>query len=276
MAKKHTVLVTGASTGIGRATAEYLAERGARVLAGARSPAALDSLERIDGVTAIQLDVCDQRSVEAARRRAEGIAGHLDGLVNNAGTAVAGPWMDVSPEMLQAQLEVNLIGVHRVTRAFFPMLLAARGTIVNISSTGGRVAMPFMGPHVASKFALEALSDSLRRELATCGVAVCVVQPGAIRTPIWTKTDPDRAVASPLFGDRARAFGRMWIERAARNGMPPARVARVVARALAAASPRPRYLVTEANLTTRLAGWLPDRWLDAIVARAVRGAVAAT
>ena len=266
------VLVTGAGSGIGRASVEYLAARGDHVFAGARNDRDLGELGRLRNVIPLRLDVTQPESVDAAVARVRGLTDTLDGLVNNAGSVVAGPLMDLTPEQMRDQLEVNLVGVHRVTRAFFPLLLAARGHVVNISSTGGRVAMPFMGPYVASKFALEAFSDSLRRELGPCGMKVSVIQPGAIRTPIWDKTDPEDApVADSIFAERARAFGRLMVERARSGGLPPVTIARAVHKALGSRRPRPRHLVTEANLMTRIASLLPDRWLDLAIARFTLG-----
>ncbi len=266
------VLVTGAGSGIGRASVEYLAARGDHVFAGARKDRDLGELGRLRNVIPVRLDVTQPESVDAAVARVRGLTDTLDGLVNNAGSVVAGPLMDITPEQMREQLEVNLVGVHRVTRAFFPLLLAARGHVVNISSTGGRVAMPFMGPYVASKFALEAFSDSLRRELEPCGMKVSVIQPGAIRTPIWDKTDPEDApVADSIFAERARAFGRLMVERARSGGLPPVTIARAVHKALGSRRPRPRHLVTEANLMTRIASLLPDRWLDLAIGRFTLG-----
>ena len=271
-ATARSVFVTGASTGIGRAIVEYLAARGDHLFVGARSDRALGELGRLRNVVPVRLDVTQAGSVAAAVARVRGLTGTLDALVNNAGSVVAGPLMDVTPEAMSAQLEVNLVGVHRVTRAFFPLLLAAKGHVVNISSTGGRVALPFMGPYVASKFGLEAFSDSLRRELAPCGVKVSVIQPGAIRTPIGDKTDPhDARLDGSIFAARARAFGRLMLERARTGGRPPATIARAVYQVLGSRRPRPRYLVTEANLMTRIAGLLPDRWLDFAISRAIPG-----
>ena len=267
-APARKVLVTGASSGIGRASVEYLAARGDRVFAGARKDRDLDELGRLRNVIPVRLDVTQPGSVDAAVARVRGLTDTLDGLVNNAGSVVAGPLMDVTPEEMREQLEVNLVGVHRVTRAFFPLLLAARGHVVNISSTGGRVAMPFMGPYVASKFALEAFSDSLRRELGPCGMKVSVIQPGAIRTPIWDKTDPEDApVADSIFAERARAVGRLMVRRARSGGLPPVAIARAVHKVVGSRRPRPRHLVTEANLMTRIASLLPDRWLDLAIGR---------
>ena len=266
------VLVTGAGSGIGRASVEYLAARGDHVFAGARKEWDLGELGRLRNVIPVRLDVTQPESVGAAVARVRGLTDTLDGLVNNAGSVVAGPLMDITPEQMRDPLEVNLVGVHRVTRAFFPLLLAARGHVVNISSTGGRVAMPFMGPYVASKFALEAFSDSLRRELGPCGMKVSVIQPGAIHTPIWDKTDPEDApVADSIFAERARAFGRLMVERARSGGLPPVTIARAVYKVLGSRRPRPRHLVTEANLMTRIASLLPDRWLDLAIGRFTLG-----
>ena len=271
-ATARNILVTGASSGIGRAIVEYLAARGDHLFAAARKDRDLDELGALQNVVPVRLDVTRAESVDAAVARVRALTDTLDALVNNAGSVVAGPLMDVTPEAMRAQLEVNLVGVHRVTRAFFPLLLAAKGHVVNISSTGGRVALPFMGPYVASKFGLEAFSDSLRRELAPCGVQVSVIQPGAVRTPIWDKTDPhDARLDGSMFAPRARAFGRLMLERARTGGRPPATIARAVHRALGSRRPRPRYLVTEANLMTRIASLLPDRWLDFAISLATRG-----
>lgn len=271
-APARKVLVTGAGSGIGRAIVEYLAARGDHVFAGARKERDLGELGRLRNVIPVRLDVTQPESVESAVARVRGLTDALGGLVNNAGSVVAGPLMDVTPEEMREQMEVNLVGVHRVTRAFFPLLLAARGHVVNISSTGGRVAMPFMGPYVASKFALEAFSDSLRRELGPCGMKVSVIQPGAVRTPIWDKTDPEDApVADSIFAQRARAFGRLMVERARRGGLPPVTIARAVHKVLGSRRPRPRHLVTEANLMTRIASLLPDRWLDLAISRFTLG-----
>ena len=266
--RTRRVLVTGAGSGIGRAIVEYLAARGDSVFAGARRDRDLGELGRLRNVIPVRLEVTRAGSVDAAVAQVRALSDTLDVLVNNAGSVVAGPLMDITPEEMTAQLEVNLVGVHRVTRAFFPLLLAARGHVVNISSTGGRVAMPFMGPYVASKFALEAFSDSLRRELRPCGVKVSVIQPGAIRTPIWDKTDPEDApVADSIFAERARAVGRLMVRRARSGGLPPVAIARAVHKVLGSRRPKPRHLVTEANLMTRVASLLPDRWLDLAIDR---------
>src|SRR5689334_6739039 len=175
----RAILVTGASTGIGRATALELARRGATVYAGVRDPAAVDGL----GLTPVELDVTDAEQVAALSTRLE----RLDGLVNNAGIAVTGPLEHLPLDEVRRQLEVNALGQLAVTQACLPALRAARGRIVNMSSISGRVAFPMFGPYAASKFALEAFSDSLRRELRGSGVDVVVIEPGGVTTPIWER-----------------------------------------------------------------------------------------
>src|SRR4051812_41915524 len=177
------VLVTGASSGIGRATAELLGARGHRVLAGVRGESDLR-------VPTVQLDVTDAGQVDALR------ALELGGLVNNAGIAVTGPLEFMPLDELRRQLEVNTVAQLAVTQACLPALRRTRGRIVNVSSIAGRVALPLYGPYAASKFALEALSDALRRELRGSGVDVALVEPGAIATPIWERS---LAVADALW-----------------------------------------------------------------------------
>ena len=172
-------LVTGASSGIGRACATHLASRGFHVLAGVRNEA--DAPPRTEP---IRLDVTRAEDIAAA---AERVGPSLHALVNNAGIAVNGPIEVVPVEDWRHQFEVNVIGQVAVTRALLPALLDARGRIVNMSSIGGRVAMPLFGPYAASKFALEAVSDTLRREVGPHGVKVARVEPGIIATPIWGK-----------------------------------------------------------------------------------------
>src|SRR5688500_10451554 len=175
-----TVVVTGASSGIGEAPARMLAQRGLDVLAGVRKDA---DAERVGGlhdrVEAVKVDVADEASVAALAERV-GDAG-LAGLVNNAGISVSGPLEFVPLEEWRRQLEVNVIGQVAVTQALLPALRRARGRIVNIGSVGGRVAIPLLSPYNASKFALEGITDSLRRELRPLGVHVAIVEPGADR-----------------------------------------------------------------------------------------------
>jgi NAD(P)-dependent dehydrogenase (short-subunit alcohol dehydrogenase family) len=276
-----TVLVTGASTGIGEATAQHLARLGFTVLAGVRRD---EDGQRVaaavpGSIEPVRLDVTDPEQVAAVaaevdRRSAHGLAG----LVNNAGIAVVGPVESLPIEEWRRQLEVNVLGQVSVTRAVLPALLRCRGRVVNMSSIGGRVALPLFGPYAASKFGLEAFTDTLRRELRPHGVHVVSVEPGGIATPIWEKgnDDADSALASMSAAARQRyarpiEMARRFAAAQAREGLPPIEVAKVVARALTVARPRTRYVVgRRAQIQAVLARALPDRALDAILARALR------
>jgi NAD(P)-dependent dehydrogenase (short-subunit alcohol dehydrogenase family) len=269
-----TVLLTGASSGIGRACAERLAGRGWRVLAGARAAGDLDSLATISGVEPVELDVTDEAQIEAAAARA---GARLDALVNNAGIAVIGPIEALPVEEWRRQLEVNVVAQIAVTRALLPALLNAGGRIVNVTSIGGRVALPLFGPYAASKFALEAATDALRRELRGQGVEVVAIEPGAIRTPIWTKgLERGDELDAALDDDQRARYGRLieTIRREAANNAKsapePSAVADAVEAALTAPRPRTRYLVgREARIQAALGWLLPDRAMDALLGRAL-------
>jgi NAD(P)-dependent dehydrogenase (short-subunit alcohol dehydrogenase family) len=258
----RTVLVTGASTGIGRATALLLARLGANVLAGMRTPQELGA-----GITPIRLDVTDPGELGEIER--------LDGLVNNAGIAITGPLEFLPLDELRRQLEVNVIAQLAVTQACMPALRNAHGRIVNISSISGRVALPLYGPYAASKFALEALSDSLRREQAD--VPVVLIEPGSIATPIWDRSlaaaDALYAAMPPLAHERYDTLVaklRALAQRQGEEGDPPEAVARIVATALATSKPRTRYVVgRNAQLQAAIARLLPGRAMDKLLAKRI-------
>ena len=184
-----SVVITGASTGIGRACTLYLDELGWRVFAGVRKAVDGDALRDLasDRLVPLILDVADEAGVARAADEVAAVVGDdgLHGLVNNAGIAVGGPLEFVPLEDVRRQFEVNVFGLLRTTQAMLSMIRAARGRVVNVSSQGGKVAAPYFGPYCASKFAVEAMSDSLRRELKPWGLHVSVVEPGAIDTAIW-------------------------------------------------------------------------------------------
>jgi NAD(P)-dependent dehydrogenase (short-subunit alcohol dehydrogenase family) len=263
-------LVTGTSTGIGRAIAIHLAQRGFEVLAGVRKPA-----DAPPGLEPVVLDVTSADDVAAAAGR---VGGSLDALVNNAGIAVNGPVEFVPVAEWRRQFEVNLIGQVAITRAVLPALLNARGRIVNISSISGRSVWPLTGPYTASKFALEALTDTLRREVGPHGVRVVSVEPGGIATPVWDKSRAEaERMVSAMPGDTRRRYDGLIAgivyhgERMTRDGLPPEAVAEVVADALTARRPRTRYVIGgQARVQAVLARLLPDRAFDALVARALR------
>jgi NAD(P)-dependent dehydrogenase (short-subunit alcohol dehydrogenase family) len=278
------VVVTGASSGIGAACALRLAELGYHVFAGARKETAAEEVERRapGAVEPLRLDVTSAPTIAEAARRvaaAVGPAG-LAGLVNNAGIVAAGPLEFVPLDEVRQQFEVNVVGALAVTQAFLPLLRAARGRIVNVSSVSGRIASPFLGPYSASKFALEALSDSLRVELRPWGIRVSLVEPGAVDTPLWEKSLARADEIEKQFPPEARAlYGegltamRKLAREAAQSAMPAAVVAAAVAHALTARRPRTRYLLgTDARLAVLLRKLLPDRAWDALIARRLKRA----
>jgi NAD(P)-dependent dehydrogenase (short-subunit alcohol dehydrogenase family) len=262
----RTALVTGASSGIGEACAVALKRSGWRVLAGVRREGAAP-----EGTEEVLLDVTDAEQVAGA---ADGIES-LDGLVNNAGIALAGPLELIPVEELRHQLEVNLVGQIAVTQAFLPALRRAKGRVVFMGSIAGRSALPFLGPYAASKHALEAVADSLRVELRPFGVHVSIVEPGTIKTPIWTRSAAraDELIEqlqdgrlNELYGERITVFRELAMKRGA-AGAPADAVAKVVVSALTAARPHTRYLIgRDAKLR---AGFerLPDRLRDRIFER---------
>jgi NAD(P)-dependent dehydrogenase (short-subunit alcohol dehydrogenase family) len=258
---ERVVLVSGTSTGIGRACAEHLRARGWRVLAGVRSAG-----DAPEGCEEVLLDVTDAAQVAAA---AERVGERLDGLVANAGVALSGPLEFVALDDLRQQLDVNVVGQVALLQALLPALRAAHGRIVLMGSVSGRLALPFLGPYAASKFALEALADSLRGEVAPFGIRVALVQPGSIATPMWRKGAERATRLSPgaleLYGARIAAL-RAWAER---NGAvtPPEDVARVVEHALTADSPRTRYVVGRGARTRTLIGRAPDGLRDRLIGR---------
>ena len=280
--KPRSVLITGASTGIGASCAGYLATRGFRVFAGVRRPEDGERLkaDTSSPLTPVLLDVVDPDSLKRAR---ETIAGALEddglsALVNNAGISVSAPLEFVPLDDLRRQFEVNLFGHVAVTQAFLSFLRTARGRIVNMSSISGRLSAPFLAPYAMSKFALEAFSDALRRELHPWHIEVSCVEPGAIDTPIWNKglnapenqLDNAPAGTRELYGESMRALRKLG-EKSRDQAIPAERVAKVVHHALTARRPRTRYLVgPDAQITDRLVRWLPDRWLDALLRRITR------
>jgi len=272
------VVITGASTGIGRACALHLDQLGFQVFAGVRRESDGKALaeQASRRLQAILLDVTSSQMIAGAVEYVSAQVGDrgLAGLVNNAGVAVAAPLEFIPLDELRRQLEVNVVGQIAVTQAFLPLIRQGKGRIVNMSSISGLVATPFLGPYAASKFALEALSDALRRELSPWGIHVALVEPGRIKTPIWEKSlrAADR-IAAQLPPEATRKYGSAMDENRRRagnetRGAPVEAVARAVAHALTAERPRIRYLVgVDARLGALLARWLPGRILDWLIVR---------
>jgi NAD(P)-dependent dehydrogenase (short-subunit alcohol dehydrogenase family) len=278
---RRAVVITGASAGIGRACALRLARHGFQVFAGCRSEADAARLSdhAAGGLETLSIDVTDPKQIAGATSTVADAVGAegLWGLVNNAGIAVPGPAESLPIEDLRRQLEVNLVGQVAVTQALLPSLRRARGRIVNMTSVGGRVGTPFMGAYHASKFGLEGMSDSLRRELSGVGVDVCAIEPGSIATAIWDRgrRHADGVIAGMSPGAR-ESYGddlRSALDTASRTGergMEPDRVARVVERALTARRPRPRYVVgADARAMIVAQAMLPTRAFDRLMLRAM-------
>lgn len=279
MTKRRAVVVTGASTGIGRACTEALVGQGFHVFGSVRKEADAEALERELGehVTALRFDVTDRAAIDAAAERVAEAIGDttLAGLVNNAGVAVAGPIMHLDVDELRQQFDINVLGLVSVTQAFLPLLGARRrppgapGRIVNISSISGKLVVPFLGAYASSKHALEALSDAMRRELRLYGIDVVIVEPGAVQTPIWDKAeaaDVER-YADTDYGEILRKFQQVMVEQG-RRGFPVSRVTDVVVEAMTSDRPKARYAIPNQQLM----GWvlprvMPDRWLDQMIAK---------
>ena len=273
------VLITGSSTGIGAACALELDRLGWRVFAGVRTPSDGQRLAEnaSAGLTPVRIDVTDEASIAEAAgiiRDAVGEKG-LGGLVNNAGIVVPGPLEVVPMAMVRRQFDVNVIGQIAVTQAMLPLVRAARGRIVNIGSVSGRIASPYLGLYAGSKFAMEALTDSLRLEVRHWGILVSIVEPGCVATPIWEKSraaaDAMREEASPesleLYTADIERF-REATSKLAETAMPVEKVVRVVVHALTARRPRTRYAVAaDTRLAIALFRFLPDRLRDWLLRR---------
>jgi NAD(P)-dependent dehydrogenase (short-subunit alcohol dehydrogenase family) len=270
MTEQLNVLVTGASSGIGRATSLELAERGYRVFAAARRAPELEELARTsDRIDAVQLDVTDGPSVRAAASRVDELtADHgPDVLVNAAGYALGGPVETLSGEAVQHQFQTNVFGLLDVTRAFLPRMRERRsGRIINVSSVVGRVVFPGMGVYSATKFALEALSDALRMELAPFGVSVVLVEPGFVKTDIGAASQRQAgefATAATGYEDLIRRTTEFVGRQVAENSISAERVGGQIADAVEARSPKARYMLpVSGKILVGLMGALPDRVTD--------------
>jgi NAD(P)-dependent dehydrogenase (short-subunit alcohol dehydrogenase family) len=269
----ETVVVTGASTGIGAATARELARRGFHVLAGVRRTKDADAL-RAPGIEPVILDITEPGHIAELAARVD----TLRALVNNAGISVNAPVEALPLDEWRRLFEVNLFGHVAVTQALLPALLRDTGRVINISSVGGKIAMATYGPYAGTKFAMEAVSDALRRELAPSGVRVVVVEPGGVRTEMADRgiatTSGLAAAMSPEHQQRYGPLVRAVIKQATAftaSGTSAEDAAKVIAKAVTTAKPRARYTIgRDAALLTRLSRILPDRLLDRVVTLGLR------
>jgi len=275
----RSVLVTGASTGIGRATALRLDAAGWKVFAGVRREEDAQSLREAGSpnLMPLLLDVTDPEQIAAAAATIGAEPGGLDGLVNNAGAAMPSPLETMPIEDFRRQIELNLTAHVAVTQALLPAIREARGRVVFISSIGGLIAFPLTGAYHAAKFAIEAVGDTFRQELRPWGIEVAIVEPGSIDTPIWNRgeaTADEIGSRSPqreaLYG-KAIASYRQVVKATAERGIPPEKVAAGIEHALSARRPKTRYLVgIDAKVQARLRHVIPTRVFDAIVARMMK------
>lgn len=272
----RTVVITGASTGIGRSSAEYLAHKGWRVFAGIRKAADGEPLRTAsDNIYPILLDVTDPSQVitgmETVREALEGRT--LAGLINNAGIANMGPLALQPLDTFENHFTVNVFGLLRATQAFLPLLgmdetlQGKAGRIINITSVGGRLASPFLGAYTATKHAVESMTDSLRRELVIYGIDAIAVGPGAVKTPIWDKAEDANAsnpYANTAWAEPIAKFSDTMLQ-GGRDGLEPEVIAACIEEALSAAKPKARYAPVPNKLTNfTLPMLLPKRTIDSV------------
>lgn len=275
------VLISGATTGIGQCCALRLAKLGFQIFAGYRKPEDADSLKSLHAnIQPVHLEMTDERSI----RQAEAfISNHLQGqplqgIVNNAGIVISGPVETLPAALWRHQLEVNFIGHISVIQAFLPMLRQSRGRIINMGSVSGIQALPFLGPYSASKFALAALSDSLRLELKPWGIHVALIEPGSIATPIWDKSrsvaEEIQADCSPegqtLYGSMLESLKRAS-SRSASRAISPDKVADAVIHGLTSPKPKTRYPIGQTAQLRRFFSWLPDSLKDYLITSKIGG-----
>jgi NAD(P)-dependent dehydrogenase (short-subunit alcohol dehydrogenase family) len=273
----RSVLVTGASTGIGRAAALRLDAAGWQVFAGVRREDDAESLRQAGSarLAPLILDITDAGQIGAAVETVGTAAeGGLDGLVNNAGVAIPSPLETIPIEDFRRQIEVNLTGHVAVTQALLPAIRRAGGRVVFISSIGGLIAFPLTGAYHAAKFGIEAVGDVFRQELRPWGISVSLVEPGSIDTPIWERGERTADEVGERSPEREALYGRAIesyrkvVRQLAERGIPPEKVAKVVEHALSAGRPRTRYLVgLDAKVQARIKPFVPTPVFDRVVAR---------
>ncbi len=277
-----SVVITGVSTGIGWATAKVLIQKGFRVFGSVRKREDSERLSKEfgNGFIPLLFDVRDEPGVQAAALQVQGeLQGvTLFGLFNNAGIAVPAALIHQPTDDFRYQLEVNLVGVLIVTKAFVPLLGSDRslhgkpGRIINVSSVGGKAGPPFLGAYAASKHGLEGFSESLRRELILYGIDVIIIGPGVVATPIWDKAEKvDIPTSAGTDYAEAASRAKEYMIRAGRLGYPPEKVGEVIFCALTTSRPRIRYAVVSGSFLRRtIQALLPRRALDNLIARNLR------
>jgi len=275
------IFITGASSGIGRISAITLAKNGFQVLAGVRKQEDAEKLRDENlNITPIFIDVTNRDSISEAFNRVSEIVedNGLYGLINNAGIAVAGPLEFLPIDRLRHQLEINVIGQVAVTQKMLPLIRKGQGRIINTSSIAGFTAFPFKGAYAASKFAIEGLSDSLRRELRPWRIPVSIIEPGVIKTPIWQKSiNLVEDIVAEMPPEAEKYYGVVYrnllertLKRVERSGAAPEQVAKAILHALTAKNPKTRYLVgQDAHFLSKILTKLPDKLVDSFICKRV-------
>lgn len=279
---KHSILITGASTGIGRSIAVFLAQTGHQVFAGVRKTQDGEKLTAENqSIIPVFIDVAKSDTIQTCLEQVSKLRDPARpfSLVNNAGVAVAGPVEALKDSELRKLFDVNFFGAVEATQIFLPLIRESRGRIINMSSIGGRVSSPFLGAYSASKFALEAMSDSLRQELAPFGVHVVLIEPGPIQSEIWAKSlENKEAAANYCHADRLEIYKKRverfekFVSAIARRAIPALNVAEQVSAALTLKTPPIRIVVApfQSRLQLHAGEWLPTRLLDKIVSKALK------
>jgi NAD(P)-dependent dehydrogenase (short-subunit alcohol dehydrogenase family) len=272
----RVILVTGASSGIGRYVAEYLGKKEFIVYAGTRKQADIDELSSISNVEGVMLDVTDVAQIQSAYDLIEQQVGHLDVLINNAGVPGWGALMDRSLEYIQRIMDVNLYGAIRMNKQFFPLLCKSKQspTIINMSSQGGKFVMPFWGPYHMSKYALEAYSDALRRELDLVGVRVVVIQPGAITSKAFAKQVKLLEEYEKNIHSEFTPYMLAILEKSIRaenwKEKSPLLVAQDIEKSIVSDKPKLRYQPGRRLFPDRLANLFPQRVVDWFLRRLLK------
>jgi len=271
------VLITGASTGIGFATSQYLLDKGYFVFGSVRKLVDADRLQQTFGANfqPLVFDVCDQEAISKSLTVVENICGKngLKALINNAGIAVSGAWQFVEIEQIQHQMDVNFYGVIRVTQTFLPLLGATKnapippGKIINISSVSGLFSNPFLGPYCASKFALESFSDSLRRELLVYGIDVILLEPGPVKTEIWGKALAEKLSYPGTAYEKVLEGYDEIIKKNEKEAIDVDIISKHIHQVISQTNPKTRYILIKNKFFFKLATYLPDRLVDYFVKR---------
>lgn len=253
------VFISGASSGIGQATAEYLSKLGYKVYGTSRKP---ENHPKIKGFTMLKMDVCDEASVKAAVEKVIEQEGRIDVLVNNAGYGIGGAIEYSIPAIAEAQMNTNFFGLYRVQHYVLKqMKIQNEGLIINISSIGGVIGLPYQGLYSASKFAVEGMTEALSKELATRNIRVCMIEPGDFKTGFTASRENIQVENDPLI--KAREV----IEHDEQHGQSPIKIAQLIAKIITLKKPKLRYPIGafDQKLSIFLKKILPNRWFDAII-----------